>query len=86
MKTFLLFFSLQFLFYFINTLDMRAVALKKYWMVAVTNGTLPMAGWLLIRYVSGAEHTGIGMVAVALGGIAAAWSGMWLTRHWRHEP
>jgi hypothetical protein len=82
MKNFALFFSLQFLFYFINTLDMRAVALKRYWMVAFTNAALPLTGWLLIRYVSSAEHTGIGMVAVMLGGVTSAWAGMWLTRRW----
>lgn len=81
MKNFFIFFALQFISYFNITVDMRAVNHEQYFVAMITNIVAPLIGWIMIKRV-GESKDKWGMLAVVLGGVTAAWAGMWLTRYW----
>lgn len=81
MKSFAIFFALQFVSYFNITVDMRAVNHEQYGIAAVTNIVAPLIGWVMVERVSRAKNRW-GMLAVALGGVTSTWAGMYLTRYW----
>jgi hypothetical membrane protein len=81
-KTFLLFFTLQFISYFNITVDMRAVNHEQYGVAAITNIVAPLIAWVMVEKIGEHKKDIVGMVAVSLGGITSTWFGMWLTRVW----
>lgn len=83
MSVLLTFVVLQFLIYLTATIDFRAVATNRIGWVVATNAALPMLGFAMTRLVAETQQGLMGAVAVAIGGVAAAVVGMWLTRHWR---
>jgi len=82
MRLFLLFFSVQFANYFINTLDVRALAHQQYLMAATVNAVLPIIAWIMVKKIGECQNERIGIAAVAVGGSLAAVAGMWFTRAW----
>jgi hypothetical protein len=84
-KTFALFFTLQFLFYLTITVDYRAVALKKYTWVVLTNAVIPVLAYGLTRVTATHEPGLNSIIAVSLAGGLSAVLGIWLTRHWKDE-
>ena len=82
MSTFLFFFAVQFVNYFINTLDVRALAHQQYLMAAIVNALLPVIAWVMVKKIGECRDERIGIAAVAIGGSLAAVAGMWVTRAW----
>jgi len=82
MTDFLLFFLLQFVSYVNLTIDIRAVNHEQYLVAGLTNIAAPLIAWVMIKKVSKATSYW-GLLAVALGGATATWTGMWLTRMWQ---
>lgn len=83
MRLFLLFFVVQFANYFINTLDVRALAHQQYAVAASVNALLPILAWVMVKKIGACENELVGMAAVASGGSLAAVAGMWVTRAWQ---
>lgn len=81
-KTFAMFFALQFVSYFNITVDMRAVNHDQYAVAAATNVVAPLIAWVMVKKIGEQKRSLVGMVAVALGGVTSTWAGMWLTRVW----
>lgn len=82
MRSFLLFFAVQFVSYFINTLDVRALAHQQYAMAALVNALLPILAWVMVKKIGACENELVGMAAVSAGGSLSAVAGMWVTRAW----
>ena len=82
LRTFVMFFSLQFVQYLNITVDYRAIAHKQYVIVALTNLLAPVLSWVMVVNIKNKDGHWLGMVAVALGGAASALLGIWLTRAW----
>lgn len=74
---------LQFLIYLVATIDFRAVATGRIGWVVATNAALPMLTFAMTKTTAETHQGLLGAVAVAVGGVAAAVVGMWLTRHWK---
>lgn len=74
---------LQFLIYLVATIDFRAVATGRIRWVVATNAALPALTFAMTTLVKETHQGLLGAVAVAIGGVLAAVTGMWLTRHWR---
>ena len=82
MKTFLLFFALQFLSYLNLTLSIRALAHEQ-WQIAVLCQSLqPLLVWFIMERVAEAHHEWAGRIGVMAGGALATAVTMWLTRGW----
>lgn len=72
----------QFLSFLCATIDIRAIATKRYVWAVVTNASIPMLNYAVILLAT-EGHTGLlGALAVAFGGAASAVVGIWLTSHW----
>ena len=82
MRTFLLFFGLQFLSYMNLTLHMRAIAHEWFGVLTFTSLGAPLLAWLMVEHVSH-DHSGwSGRAGVMAGGAAATLLGVWLTKGW----
>lgn len=82
MKEFTIFFVAQFTSYFVNTLDVRAIAHQQYLMALAVNAALPIIAWVMTKKITQCSNEWVGMTAVAIGGSLAAVFGMWLTARW----
>lgn len=82
MRLFAFFFAVQFANYFINTLDVRALAHQQYVIAAAVNAILPVLAWVMVKKIGDCQNERIGIAAVATGGSLAAIAGMWVTRAW----
>jgi hypothetical protein len=81
MRTFALFFALQFVSYMNLTLSIRAMAHAQYEVLEVTSTLAPLLAWIMIEHVSH-DHAGwTGRVGVILGGVSATLLGVWLSQH-----
>lgn len=77
---------LQFLAYLAATVDIRAIALKKYGWAVLTNTSIPMLSYAMVVVIRD-ERTGLlGAIACGVGGAASAVLGIWLTNRWEHKP
>ena len=76
---------LQFLNFLMATVDIRAIAMKKYWMAVMTNASIPMLNFAIITLV-GEQRLGLpGALSMGIGGALSAVVGIYLTRNWRHH-
>lgn len=80
-RSFCIYFLLQFVSYLNITIDYRAVAHREYAIAACTNMVAPVIAWVMVSRISH-DKGKAGMVAVALGGAASTLLGIWLTRTW----
>ncbi len=80
LRTFMLFFALQFLSYLNITINIRAIAHQEYAVAVVTDSIAPLIAWTMIKHIGAERHSGVGMAAVATGGGLATVVGMWLTQ------
>lgn len=80
LRTFMLFFALQFVSYLNLTINIRAIAHEEYAVAVVTDSIAPLIAWTMIRHIGAERHTRVGMAAVAAGGGIATVVGIWLTQ------
>ena len=80
-RTFLLFFGLQFAAYFNITLDMIAVNREWYGVASVTNLLAPMIAWVMVVLIGENKKDRVGLVAVMLGGWTSTMVGMWVANY-----
>jgi len=73
---------LQFAFYFVITIDYRAIATKRYKAVVASNAVIPALAYGLTRIIATTDAGWLGVAAVSVAGVASAVLGVWLTKHW----
>lgn len=84
MTTFLLMALVQFFSYTNLVVNYRAIATKKYHAACVTDVLASAITFFIIRQVAEAD-TMAALFGMMVGGGAASYAGIWLTKHWNHE-
>ena len=84
MMVLLALFLLQFSSFLAATVDIRAIAMRKYRWALVTNFLIPVFNYFTVKFI-GDSNTFLGAVAMGCGGAISAIVGIWLTWHWSHD-
>ena len=79
MKTFSLFFGLQFLLYFLVTVNFRAIAQARYGWTILTDASISAAQFWIIRKVGGSAESLVALGGFVCGGAAGSSAGIYLS-------
>jgi len=80
MKTFWLFFGLQFLFYLLVTVNFRAIAQARYGWTVLTDFLISAAQFWIIRRVGASAESFVALSGFVCGGAGGSSTGIWLSK------
>jgi len=80
MRTFSLFFGLQFLLYFLVTVNFRAIAQARYGWTILTDALTSAAQFWIIRKVGGSAESVVALSGFVCGGAGGSSTGIWLSK------
>ncbi len=87
MKTFVLFFALQFLFYVLVTVNYRAIAQARYAWTVATDMLISAAQFWIIRKVGGSAEDVLAWTGFVCGGAGGSSAGIYLSKKlFRKKP
>jgi hypothetical protein len=79
-KTFILFFALQFMLYFLMTLNFRAIAQARYFWAILTDMLISAAQFWIIRKVGASAESAIAWSGFVCGGAVGSGLGIYFSK------
>lgn len=82
MRDFLLMMGVQYLYFTVLVINIRAIATANYMGAVLTDVAASAILFFLVRQIGDAKSY-MALLGMMTGGGLASWSGIWLTRHWK---